>query len=168
MMRTAALATRKTPTATTQGDSRVRDPVLMACAYHEAGHVVAAMLCGYEVASVELGDVYSDGLQARTRYAAKRRAHAWTDLAVTLAGPIAESRFAKRDVLDVLTDGEKYEESDLRRAQREAQRLHKLALYKSADHALFVAEHRARAMLDGYWPIVKKTARALYRSGRID
>jgi hypothetical protein len=41
-------------------------------------------------------------------------------------------------------------------------------LYKGPDHALLVAEQRARAMLDGYWPLVEKTARALYRHGRID
>jgi hypothetical protein len=147
----------------------MRDPVLMACAFHEAGHVVTAMLCGYRVDSVELGDVYSDGLQAQTRCAPpKRRPHAWTDLAVTLAGPLSEARYAKRDVLDVLKEGEKYEESDLRRAQREASRLHRLQLYKSADHALLVAEQRAREMLNGYWPMVEKTARALYRHVRID
>jgi hypothetical protein len=98
----------------------------MACAYHEAGHVVTAMLCGYQVASAELGDVYSDGLQARTRYASTRQKTAWSDLAVTLAGPLSEARFAKRDVLEVLKDGEQYPESDLRRAQREAERLHRL------------------------------------------
>jgi hypothetical protein len=37
------------------------DRVLMACAFHEAGHCVAAMLCGYEVASVALFDVHADG-----------------------------------------------------------------------------------------------------------
>jgi hypothetical protein len=144
------------------------DPVLMACAYHEAGHVVTAMLCGYEVASVELGDVYSDGLQARTRYANTRQKTAWSDLAVTLAGPLSEARYAKRDVLAVLNEGAPYEESDLRRAQREAARLATLKLYTSADHALLIAEQRAREMLNGYWPLVEKTARALYRRGRID
>jgi hypothetical protein len=128
------------------------------------------MLVGYEVSSVELigGDAWGDGLQAATRYASTRQRTAWSDLAVTLAGAIAESRYAKRDVLAVLKDGETYEESDLRRAQREATRLYKLALYTSPDHALLVAEQRARAMLDGYWPMVERTARALYRSGRID
>ena len=71
-------------------------------------------------------------------------------------------------MLEVLKDGERYEESDLRRAQREAARLAVLRLYTSADHALLIGEQRARAMLDGYWPLVEKTARALYRHGRID
>jgi hypothetical protein len=147
----------------------MRDPVLLACAYHEAGHVVAAMLCGYHVDSVELCDVYADGLQARTRCAPpKRRPYAWTDLAVTLAGPLSEARFARRDVLAVLKDGADYPESDLRRAQREATRLHRLQLYRSPDHALLVAETRAREMLNGYWPMVEKTAHALYRTGRLD
>jgi len=139
----------------------------LVCAFHEAGHCVAAMLCGYDVASVELGDVYADGLQGLTKYLKQRHLHAWTDLAVTLAGPLSEARYAKRDVLDVLKDGAPYEDSDSRRAQREAQRLHRLQLYRSPDHAMLIAEQRARAMLDGYWPMVEKTARALYRTGRI-
>jgi hypothetical protein len=127
------------------------------------------MLCGYRVDSVELCDVYSDGLHALTRCAPpKRRPYAWTDLAVTLAGPLSEARYARRDMLAVLKDGEKYEESDLRRAQREATRLHRLQLYRSPDHALPVAETRAREMLNGYWPMVEKTAHALYRTGRIE
>jgi hypothetical protein len=148
--------------------NNVRDPVLMACAYHEAGHVVCGMLVGYTVDCAELFDAHADGLHARTRYLSTRQHTAWTDLAVTLAGPYAEARFAKRDLLAVLKDGEKYEESDLRRAQREAQWLHRLALYRTPDHALLVAEQRAKAMLDEYWPIVEKTAHALYRQGRID
>jgi hypothetical protein len=143
------------------------DRHLMNCAYHEAGHVVAAMLVGYEISSVELLNTDGDGLQAATRYASTRQKAAWTDLAVTLAGAIAESRFARCDVLEVLKAGESYPESDLRRAQREAQRLHRLQLYTSADHALLVAEQRAREMLNGYWPMVEKTAHALYRTGRI-
>jgi hypothetical protein len=144
------------------------DRHLMTCAYHEAGHVIAAMLSGYKVASVELGDVYGDGLQAQTRYASTRQRAAWTDLAVTLAGPLAEARWTRRDVLEVLREGERYEESDLRRAQREAARLAGLGLYTGPDHALLIGEQRARAMLEGYWPLVEKTARALVRHGRID
>ena len=130
--------------------------------------MIAAMLCGYRVASVELGDVYSDGLQAQTRYASTRQRTAWTDLAVTLAGPLSEARWTRRDVLEVLKEGERYPESDLRRAQREAARLAGLGLYRGPDHALLIGEQRARAMLDGYWPLVQKTARALVRHGRID
>jgi hypothetical protein len=144
------------------------DRYLLACAYHEAGHVIAAMLSGYKVASVELGDVYGDGLQAQTRYASTRQRTAWTDLAVTLAGPLSEARWTRRDVLEVLREGERYEESDLRRAQREAARLVGLRLYTSADHALLIGEQRAREMLNGYWPLVEKAAHALIRHGRID
>jgi len=141
---------------------------LRCCAYHEAGHCVAAMLCGYEVASVEVFDVDEDGLAAATKYRTTRQRRAWSDLAVTLAGPMAEARFAKRDLLDVLNDGADFEKSDLRRAQREAERLHRLRLYTSPDHALLVAEQRARAMLENYWPMIEKTARQLCRTGRID
>jgi hypothetical protein len=71
-------------------------------------------------------------------------------------------------VLEVLREGERYPESDLHRAQREAARLAGLRLYTTADHALLIAEQRARAMLDGYWPLVQKTARALDCTWYID
>jgi hypothetical protein len=41
-------------------------------------------------------------------------------------------------------------------------------LYTSPDHALLVAEQRALEMFNGYWPLVEKAARALYRTGRIE
>jgi hypothetical protein len=89
-------------------------------------------------------------------------------LAVTLAGAIAESVFTGRHLLSVLNEGEHFEASDLCRARREAHRLWRLHLYHSADHALLVAENRARSMLEEHWGLVAKTAQALYAQGRID
>jgi phosphatidylserine/phosphatidylglycerophosphate/cardiolipin synthase-like enzyme len=120
------------------------------------------------VESAQLFAVHAEGLQAQTRYAEHPKCPtAWGDLAVTLAGPCAESIFACRNLLDVLNDGAQYKASDLQRAQREARRLHRLRLYRSPDHALFVAETRARTMLTAHWQFVVSTARKLYNEGRI-
>jgi hypothetical protein len=146
----------------------VKDSRLI-CAYHEAGHAFCGTLAGYRVESMQLFDASARGLQAQTRYASRPKCPtAYADLAVTLAGPIAESVFTARDLLDCLKEGADFEASDFCRAQREAQRLHRLCLYKSPDHALLIAEQRARRMLEETWGLVAKAAQALYQQGRIE
>jgi hypothetical protein len=146
----------------------MKDPRLV-CALHEVGHAVVATLTGHCVESMELFDAHASGLQARTRFAAHPNCPtAYADLATTLAGPIAESVFTGRDLLEVLQEGANYEASDLYRARREAQRLHRLGLYRSEDHALLIAEQRARAMLEDHWALLAKAAHVLYARGRLD
>jgi hypothetical protein len=144
----------------------------LACAYHEVGHALVAMLCGYKVASLELFGTWDkpvNGLQGITRYSGRPECPtAYADIAVTLAGPIAESVFCARDLLEVLREGERFERSDLWRARREAERLHRLRLYRSPDHALLIAENRGRLMLEEHWHLVAKSAQALYEQGRIE
>ena len=139
----------------------------LTCAYHEAGHALVALLCGYRVESMELLDASARGLQARTRFAGhpKCPTTAYADLAVTLAGPIAESMLAARDLLDVLNEGKDFQMSDLCRARREAQRLWRLHLYHSPDHALLVAETRAREMLNSHWRYWLRQRRRCTRKG---
>lgn len=158
-----ALLARSAAAVALGSDERAR------CAVHEAGHVIVAMLVGYRVANAEILGVYRSGLQAQTQLDGRWREPApWALLAVSLAGPLAEARHAGRDLLDVLNKGREDEASDLRRAQREAQRLVDLGLYKTADHALLVAEQHARRLLVMHWDFVMRAARQLYDKGRID
>jgi hypothetical protein len=141
------------------------------CSWHEAGHCCVAMLCGIRVERVQLIDPWAAGRQAVTTYARGGcpHPHVWSDLAVIIAGPLCEALYADRDLLEVLNVGKAYLSSDLNKARREADRLYRLRLYKSVDHALLVATNRARSMLLDVWdPFVVKTASQLFNTGRID
>jgi hypothetical protein len=142
----------------------------LVCAYHESGHAVTALCCGYKIERMELFDASARGLQAITRYARgyTKCPTAYADLAVTLSGAISESMLTTRDLLDCLNEGADFEYSDVCRARREARRLHRLGLYHTPDHALLVAEQRARAILSEHWELVAKTAHALCAQGRIE
>jgi hypothetical protein len=87
---------------------------------------------------------------------------------VSLAGPLAEAIYSDRDVHKVLEEGREYLDSDLHHVWNAANRLARLKLYKSADHALCEAEARARQLLAKHWDEVTVTALLLYAAGRID
>jgi hypothetical protein len=141
----------------------------LVCAYHEIGHAVVGMLCGYQVASVELFDVYARGLQAQIRYSETKKCRwAYGDLATTLAGPVAESLFTGRNLRYVLNEGTAYAASDLHRAQREADRLWRCHLYHSPQDALRVAQSRAHTMCEENWKLIERAAQELCTKGRID
>jgi ATP-dependent Zn protease len=63
------------------------------CAYHESGHAVVGTLLGYRVRDVEIFvHAPGEGLKALTRYGKQRkRPEPWADVAVSLAGPLAEA-----------------------------------------------------------------------------
>jgi hypothetical protein len=140
-------------------------------AFHEAGHAVVGRCCGFRLASAEIFPEHRGGLQAQTRWAPR----GWKDppddgpsgLVVSLAGPLAEAIYSDRDVHKVLEEGRDYLDSDLHRVRNAANRLARLKLYKSADHALCVAEARARQLLADHWDQVTITALLLYAAGRL-
>ena len=148
------------------GDERVL------AAVHESAHAVVGVLVGYCVlsASVQWADeTLRRGVRAETRLGGRwREQPPWASLAVDLAGPLAEARYAQQDLLAVLNKGAEDEGSDLRQAQREAARLASEGLYQSADHALLVAEGHARRLLVMHWDFVLRAARRLVVQGRID
>lgn len=138
-------------------------------AVHESGHLVTALLVGYRVSSAEILRAPEGGLRAQTQLAGRwRQPEPWADLAVSLAGPLAESIYSGRDLLAVLNDGQDFPDSDLHRARREAQRLARLGLYRSPDHALLVAEGHAQRLLTAHWHFVMQTAHKLVVQGRIE
>lgn len=137
-------------------------------AFHESGHVVCGLLCGYRVESARINDGTQQPL-AQTTYAGRwKRTQCSANLVRMLAGPMAEAIYTGRDILDVLAEGSEYEASDLQRARREAVRLAHRGLYKTPDHALLAAEAKARELLLKHWGSVIATARELHRHGRID
>jgi hypothetical protein len=132
----------------------------MLASYHEAGHVVANLLCGFRVEHAQI-----DGPPRTRRNGTTRRIEPLANLITTLAGSVAESMASGEHLLVVLQCAGA---TDLQRAQREAQQLADLHLFKSPDHALLVAEQRARALLEVHWQFVERCARELYQRGRID
>jgi hypothetical protein len=139
-----------------------------ASSYHEAGHVVVATLLGWRVADAELIGGGA-GLQARTRYHGRgwKRPEPWADLAVDLAGPMAEAIHSNRELAEVLGDGAGHDGSDFYHAERAAERLARLGLYKTPTQAMLACEQTAMALLARHWHHVVRTAETLYKEGRI-
>jgi hypothetical protein len=131
-------------------------------AFHEAGHAVACLSLGHEFAEVLIyaEPVLCDGglwISGQVRMAEPDALYPAIQLAaVSLAGPLAESRHSRRPLADVLAESGSQDLDDAVRV-----------LARSQFNA-FCAEDIARQRLRRHWRAVVRIADALIEHGAID
>lgn len=131
-------------------------------AYHEAGHVVAARSLGIPIHSVAVIKRHGErlaGTGGRTRTGGSYRSNDITEMVFLYAGPVAEARYTKRDLMGALFNGYDVANSDIHRIAALSKEFPDPA---AVDH---LAYGMARRLVKEEWSNIAALAERLVREG---